>query len=113
MPASPAFRMDARLLALSSQEQDLVQDAERQDETGRLAAHAEASCQRVQKGLATADFERKRTLLELLIDRIVVTNGAVEIRYVVPIGPKREQAPSSRLRTDYRGRYLAMEARHR
>ena len=78
-----------------------------------LAAHAEAFCRRVREGLAAADFERKRALLELLVDRVIVTDGAVEIRYVVPTGPEGEQAPFSRLRTDYRGRHLAMEARHR
>src|SRR4051812_1949499 len=96
--------IDARLLTLDRQEQDLVQDAKRQDETGRLAAYAEAFCRRVQEGLATADFERKRALLELLVDRVIVTDGAVEIRYVVPTDPEGEQASFSRLRTDYRER---------
>jgi hypothetical protein len=68
----------------------------------QLAAHAEAFCRRVREGLAEADFERKRTLLELLVDRVVVTDGAAEIRYVVPTGPEGENAPFSRLRTDYR-----------
>ena len=105
--------IDARLLALDGQEQDLVRDAERTDETGRLAAHAEAFCRRVREGLAAADFGRKRALLELLVDRVIVTDGAVEIRYVVPTGPDGEQGPFSRLRTDYRVRHLALEARHR
>ena len=105
--------IDARLLTLDRQEQDLMQNAERQDETGRLAVHAERFCRRVREGLAEADFERKRALLELLVDRVIVTDGAVEIRYVVPTGPEGEHAPFSRLRTDYRGRHLAMEARHR
>ena len=94
--------IDARLTALERQEQDLVHGAERQDETAQLAAHAEAFCRRVREGLAEADFERKRALLELLVDRVVVTDGAVEIRYVVPTGPEGEHAPFSRLRTDYR-----------
>ncbi len=105
--------IDTRLVALDSQEQDLIRDATRQDETGRLAAHAEAFCRRVREGLATADFERKRALLELLVDRVIVADGAVEIRYVVPTGPEGEQAPFSRLRTDYRGRHLPVETRHR
>jgi site-specific DNA recombinase len=94
--------LDARLLALDRQEQDLMRDVERQDETGRLAAHAEAFCRRVREGLAAADFERKRALLELLLDRVIVADGAVEIRYVIPTGPEGEHAPFSRLRTDYR-----------
>ena len=105
--------IDARLTALERQEQDLVHGAERQDGTARLAAHAEAFCRRVREGLAEADFERKRALLELLVDRVVVTDGAVEIRYVVPTGPEGEHAPFSRLRTDYRNRGRALQGDHR
>jgi site-specific DNA recombinase len=105
--------IDARLTALERQEQDLVHGAERQDETARLAAHAEAFCRRVREGLAEADFERKRALLELLVDRVVVTDGAVEIRYVVPTGPEGEHAPFSRLRTDYRNHGRALQGDHR
>ena len=93
---------DVRLLAPERQEQDLLHDIGRQDETAQLAAHAEAFCRRVREGLAEAAFERKRALLELLVDRVVVTDGAVEIRYVVPTGPEGEHAPFSRLRTDSR-----------
>jgi site-specific DNA recombinase len=105
--------IDARLLALDGQEQDLMQDAERQGETGRLAAHAETFRRRVQEGLAAADFERKRALIELLVDRVIVADGAVEIRYVVPTGPEGEHAPFSRLRTDYRDRGRAPQGDHR
>jgi hypothetical protein len=34
--------------------------------------------------LGHATFAQKRTLVELLIDRVVVTNDKVEIRYVIP-----------------------------
>jgi site-specific DNA recombinase len=34
--------------------------------------------------LEQADFDRKRELLELLVDRVIVTDGDVEIRYVIP-----------------------------
>jgi site-specific DNA recombinase len=105
--------LDARLPALDRQEQDLMHDVERQDETGRLAAHAEAFCRRAREGLAAADLERKRALLELPVDRVIVAGGAVGMRYVVPTGPEGEHAPFSRLRTDYRGGHRAMVTRHR
>jgi hypothetical protein len=63
--------------------------------------HAEGFCRRLQQGLANADFDRKRAILELLVDRVVVTNGHVEIRYVVPTSPDGERHPFWRLRTDY------------
>ena len=80
-----------------------MQDADRRGETARLAAHVEAFCRRVREGLEQADFDRKRELLELLIDRVIVTDGAVEIRYVVPTGPDGEREPFWRLRTDHLG----------
>ena len=92
---------EARLRALEGQEHELMQDAGRHEETARLAAHAEAFCHRVREGLERADFDRKRELLELLIDRVIVTDGAVEIRYVIPTGPDGEREPFWRLRTDY------------
>jgi site-specific DNA recombinase len=52
-------------------------------------------------GLDTATFERKRQLVELLIDRVVVTGDDVEIRYAFPIGPAGET-----------GRFCHLPARH-
>ena len=92
---------EARLLALERQEQELFAEADRQDGTAELAANAEAFCRRVREGLASADFERKRALLELLVDRVIVTDGDVEIRYVFPTGPDGAREPFCRLRTDY------------
>jgi site-specific DNA recombinase len=92
---------EARLAALDGQERELTHDTDRQAEIARLAAHAEAFCQRVRQGLEQADFARKRELLELLIDRIVVTDETVEIRYVIPVGPEGERDPFCLLRTDY------------
>jgi site-specific DNA recombinase len=93
---------DARLQALDRQEHELTHDAERQGETAGLAAHAEAFCRRVREGLAGADFDQRRALLELLVDRVVVADGEVEIRYAVPTGPGGEREPFCRLRSDYR-----------
>ncbi len=104
---------EARLLTIEGQEHELMQDADRQGETARLAAHVEAFCRRVRDGLEQADFDRKRELLELLIDRVIVTDGAVEIRYVVPTGPDGEREPFWRLRTDHLRALPVMAARGR
>jgi site-specific DNA recombinase len=104
---------DARLQALDRQEHELTHDAERQGETAGLAAHAEAFCRRVREGLAGADFDQRRALLELLVDRVVVADGEVEIRYAVPTGPGGEREPFCRLRSDYRDRHRALQAGHR
>ena len=104
---------EARLSALDGEERELLQDADRRGETARLAAQAEMFCRRVREGLEQANFERKRELLELLVDRVVVTDGDVEIRYVIPTGPDREREPFCRLRTDYLHRAPRREGRRR
>jgi len=93
--------VERRLLALDAQERALQQNAMQHDQAAQLAAHAKDFCRRLRVGLADADFDRKRVLLELLVDRVIVTNGHVEIRYVVPTGPSGEGQPFWRLRTDY------------
>ena len=49
-----------------------------------------AFCQRVRTSLAHATFEQQRTLVEILIDRVLVANGDVEIRYAIPSHPRGE-----------------------
>jgi site-specific DNA recombinase len=95
---------EARLAALARQDQDLRAEIERQSTTASLAAHADAFCQRVRCGLAEADFERRRALVELLIDRVIVTDSEVEIRYVFPTSSKGERERFCRLRMDYQCR---------
>ena len=73
-------------------------------ELGGLANSARSFAERVRVGLDTATFERKRQLVELLIDRVVVTGDDVEIRYAFPIGPAGETGRFCHLRVDYLGR---------
>jgi site-specific DNA recombinase len=71
---------------------------------GEVAAHvrgAAAFCQRVHAGLADASFAQRRQLVELLIDRVIVTDEEVEIRYVIPTSPRGEQTRFCHLRLDY------------
>ena len=62
-------------------------------------------------GLAQASFEQRRELVLLLIDRVVVTNAEVEIRYALPTSPESEHVRFYHLRKDYFGRLRG--ARHR
>jgi len=57
---------------------------------------------RVWQGLKQASFEQKRQPVELLIDRVIVSDGEVEIRYVMPTTPSGEQTRFYYLRLDYR-----------
>jgi hypothetical protein len=66
-----------------------------------VAGGIEAFCQTVRAGLATASFAQRRLLVELLIDRVVVTNDKVEIRYVLPTSPDGPHPSFCQLRKDH------------
>ena len=67
-----------------------------------MASSLETFCQRVRAGLVQATFAQKRQLIELLIDRVIVTDEQAEIRYVLPTSPRGQQTRFSHLHTDYR-----------
>jgi hypothetical protein len=87
--------------ALAAQEEQLERQVDRQGELAGMVTSIEAFCQRVQSGLAEATLAQKRTLVELLIDRVLVANGDVEIRYVIPVAPRGETTRFCQLRKDY------------
>jgi site-specific DNA recombinase len=88
--------------AVLAQQQDLLSgEASRAYDLAGLANAAESFAHRVSKGLETATFERKRQLVELLVDRVVVTGSTVEIRYAFPVGPAGESGRFCHLRLDY------------
>jgi site-specific DNA recombinase len=93
--------LEQKIQALAEQEQTLAAHVDRQQEIVGLTTSIEAFCQRLQPGLANATFEQKRELVLLLIDRVIVTDGDVEIRYVVPTSPASEHIRLCHLRTDY------------
>ena len=93
--------LEQRSLALQNQAQQLANQADQQKELAGLVANVADFCLRVRAGLETATFEQKRQLVELLIDRVVVTDGNVEIRYAIPTSPNSEHVHFCHLRTDY------------
>src|SRR6266700_1665868 len=95
------YDLEQRLQAIAAQVRQLEATVERHDELAGMVKSIEAFCQRVQQGLAEATFEQKRQLVELLIDRVVVTGEEVEIRYVIPTSPTSEHLRFCHLRLDY------------
>jgi site-specific DNA recombinase len=90
-----------RLEVLRAQQRQLEANARQCLDLSTVAASLEAFCAGVRAGLAGATFAQKRALVELLIDRVVVTDDEVEIRYVVPTSPDPSSIPFCLLRTDY------------
>ena len=104
--ALPEYRrrrqdLEQKIRALVTQAQQLDAQVDHHAELAGLATAITTFCQRIQAGLTHATFEQKRTLVELLIDRVVVTNDDVEIRYVIPTSPAGEHTRFCHLRKDY------------
>src|SRR5438552_2155689 len=93
--------LDRRRATLLAQQRQLDAAARQKLELGAVADGIEAFCQTVRAGLATATFAQQRQLAELLIDRVVVTDGQVEIRYVLPTSPGEPHRPFCQLRKDH------------
>lgn len=94
---------EQRRQALLRQQAQLEAQVDRQTEVAHLALSLEDFCRRTREGLAQASFEQKRHLMELLVDRVVVTEGEVEIRYVMPTTPESERVRFCQLHSDHRG----------
>jgi len=93
--------LEGRTEALLAQQRQLEASAQERTELARIADSIEGFCEQVRAGLADATFEQKRRLVELLIDRVIVTDEEVEIRYVIPTSPEGPHQPFCQLRTDY------------
>jgi len=86
---------------LDTQARQIEASVHQQMELASLTSSITEFCQRVSHGLQEVTFEQKRQLVELLIDRVVVTMEEVEIRYVIPTSPTSEQIRFCHLLTDY------------
>jgi site-specific DNA recombinase len=91
-------RQEADLLA---REREVAAQGERLVQVSAIAQSMTAVLEQLRVGLGQAGFGQRRQLVELLIDRVVVTDGHVEIRYVIPTTPGSTQTRFCHLRTDY------------
>jgi site-specific DNA recombinase len=101
-----AFQRQDRTLAgqeadLLAREREVAAQGERLVEVSSIAHSMTAVLERLRVGLDRAGFEQRRQLVELLIDRVVVTDGQVEIRYVIPTTDHSTHTRFCHLRTDY------------
>ncbi len=87
--------------ALAREGQQLQASAAQRAALAETLASIDQFCEQVRAVLATASFAQRRHLVELLIDRVIVTDEQVEIRYVIPTQPDGPHVPFSQLRTDY------------
>ena len=87
--------------SVSQQLRQIEVQAHQQVDVLALAHGIDAFCHRLGPPLDHLTFTQRRQLVELLIDRVVVTMEEVEIRYVIPTSPSSEQIRFCHLLTDY------------
>jgi site-specific DNA recombinase len=88
--------------ALQKQSIQLQATATQRIALSQVADSIETFCAKIRPVLEQATFDQKRQLVELLVDHVVVTNGDVEIHYVIPTQPEGPHIPFSHLCLDYR-----------
>jgi site-specific DNA recombinase len=104
-------KLEERLAELDREEQRLLADAAQHEQLQTLAARVEDFRASIAHGLEDASFELRRSLVELLIDRVVIDVPDVEIRYVIPLsGAARRNGV---LRPRYRAPQQGTEAPQR
>jgi site-specific DNA recombinase len=86
---------------LLAREREVAAEGERLVQVSAIAQSTTQVLNGLRVGLGQASFEQRRQLVELLIDRVVVTDGQVEIRYVIPTTDHNTKTRFCHLRTDY------------
>lgn len=94
--------IENRMKGIVNQEETLMGQVQQREHMLQRIESVKEFAERVSKTLAAATFEQKRQLVELLIDRVIVTGDDVEIRYAIPLTPESEQIRFCHLRSDYR-----------
>src|SRR5215217_4445641 len=86
---------------LLAREREVAAQGERLVQVSATAQSMTQVLEQLRVGLDQAGFQQRRQLVELLIDRVVVTDGQVEIRYVIPTTDHSTKTRFCHLRTDY------------
>ena len=88
-------------MALQLQQRQLEAQTNKHRELADIATSIEVFCRQINTGLDQATFAQKRQLVELLIDRVLVNDEHVEIRYVIPTSEDGTKTRFCHLRQDY------------
>src|SRR5215218_1899248 len=86
---------------LLAREREVAAQGERLVQVSAIAQSMTQVLQQLRVGLGQASLQQRRQLVELLIDRVVVTDGQVEIRYLIPTTDHSTKTRFCHLRTDY------------
>ena len=98
-------QIELRRRAIEEQREQQARLRRERAQAKAVLADLTAFCERVRGRLAEADFAERQAILQLLIERIIVHDDALEIRHVIPLrrtedGPSATGPPNVRLRSD-------------
>src|SRR5262245_35052088 len=93
-----ALRVAGREEDVLAREREVVAQGQPLVVVQSVAWSATEVLEELTRGLEHATFDQRRRLVELLIDRVVATDDAVEIRYVIPTTEASTHTPSCQLR---------------
>jgi site-specific DNA recombinase len=91
-----------RVHLLMQQEQDVRSHQRQQVRLSELSANIEALCRTTRAGLHALDFAGRRKIIELLVDRVLISHDEIEIRYAVPLTGWTPPGKKPSLRLPYR-----------
>jgi site-specific DNA recombinase len=94
--------LEERLRLLTQQERELRQQQQQQVRLAELSVKVEDLCQATGTGLQTLDFAGRRKIIELLVDRVILSHHDIEIRYAVPLRGWNPGEKKETLRLPYR-----------
>jgi site-specific DNA recombinase len=91
--------------ALEQQQGERVRLRQQQLQAEAVRTNVTAFCDRIRGRLDDATLAEKQAILQLVIERIIVGDGRLEIRHVIPLRPPSPNGngpvrPTTRLRTD-------------
>jgi site-specific DNA recombinase len=94
--------LQERIAVLTQQERDLRRQQHQQVRLTELSANIEELCAAIHSGLQTLDFSGRRKIMELLIDRVILSHEDIEIRYAIPLTGVNPTGKKETLRLPYR-----------
>ena len=92
--------------ALEQQQREQARLRQQQLQAEAVRTNVAAFCERIRGRLAEATLAEKQAILQLVVERIIVGDGSLEIRHVIPLRspPQASNGPmppkTTRLRTD-------------
>ncbi len=98
--------LEERLRLLRQEEQALQRQQQQTLRLGEICTNIETLCHATCTGLHALDFAGRRRIVELLVDRVLISHETVEIRYAIPLTGLGHHDTKGPLQLPYRSNLL-------